>query len=107
MRLADTRALVPEYLRENFDRNVPALIERVAVLDELTHSLFDGQVDLLSKAVQSAHDLCGSFGVFGLRELSGFAQEVEGILRADDYGNASRQEIIRNNISNLRQCLHA
>ena len=105
MRLADVRALVPQFLHEKFDCNLPIILGRITGLEEQVRSLFDGQADQLPIAIKSAHDVCGSLGVFGLVELSLLAQEVERLLRSGDYDDAPRQAAIWNDLHNLRSFL--
>jgi chemotaxis protein histidine kinase CheA len=81
MSIADTRLQVHEFLRDTFDQNLSQLSDRLLSLQQLLTELSAGNRDLLPLCIQRAHDLAGSFGVFGLFTPSTAASKIEAMLR--------------------------
>jgi HPt (histidine-containing phosphotransfer) domain-containing protein len=85
-----TTALQPEATRELlsrlWQRSVPLVRERLATLDAASAAAHTGKFpdDLRIRAIDEAHKLAGSLGMFGYPESSALATEIEALLEAPD-----------------------
>jgi HPt (histidine-containing phosphotransfer) domain-containing protein len=71
-------------LRALWDRTLPRVLARVAVLDEAAAALAGGRLDdhLCDRARTEAHRLAGTLGTMGLPDASPVAKRLERLLEA-------------------------
>jgi HPt (histidine-containing phosphotransfer) domain-containing protein len=73
-----------------WERNLPVLRERLAVLDHAVNMARLGTLtaQVRNEALDVAHKLSGSLGMFGYNDATGFARQIEHQLEAVGDVNA-------------------
>ena len=106
MSLAEVRQSVPEFLRDVFDAQLPAILARLEKLENLCRELLEGNEEVVPDALKTAHDLGGSLGAFGLTDLSHRAQSIERRLGLPVTLSSVTTSCIISEISDIQSILH-
>lgn len=83
-------------LDQTWQKMLPLMLQRLEVIRRVHKDLSDGKLSesLRAEGAQEAHKLAGSLGVFGMKDGSNMASEIEQIL-------SSEKELERNAVAQL------
>jgi HPt (histidine-containing phosphotransfer) domain-containing protein len=89
---SDDEAKIGALLKNLWERNLPLLHDRLGILDRAASEAASGRMSegLRVEALEVAHKLSGSLGMFGYPHGTEIARELEMILKTADADGSSR-----------------
>jgi HPt (histidine-containing phosphotransfer) domain-containing protein len=100
----DDEAKIGALLKSLWERSLPLLHERLGILDRAADDAASGRLSpgLQAEALEVAHKLSGSLGMFGYPHGTEIARQIELILKRPSADGSSRLAVLT---AELRQTL--